>query len=78
MIALLAAGATPLRATEAEAALSGAQIDAETAREAAAVAVRDITPTGDIHGSSAYRRRLIEAMIRRGILAAAKPPPDSD
>lgn len=77
-IALLAAAPTPLRAIEAEAALRGAKIDAETAREAATVAVQDINPTGDIHGSSAYRRRLIEAMIRRAILAAAEPPPHSE
>lgn len=77
-IALLAAAPTPLRAIEAEAALRGAKIDADTAREAATLAVQDINPTGDIHGSSAYRRRLIEAMIRRAILAAAEPPPHSE
>jgi carbon-monoxide dehydrogenase medium subunit/6-hydroxypseudooxynicotine dehydrogenase subunit alpha len=77
-VALLAAAATPLRAIEAEAGLTGVKIDAQAAREAAAVAVQDINPTGDIHGSSTYRRRLIEAMIRRAILAAAKPPPDSE
>jgi len=70
-IALLAAGPTPLRATEAEAVLTGRTVDGEAAAEAAAAAVRGITPTGDIHGGSAYRRRLIEAMVRRAIVAAS-------
>jgi carbon-monoxide dehydrogenase medium subunit/6-hydroxypseudooxynicotine dehydrogenase subunit alpha len=70
-IALLAAAPTPLRATEAERTLVGRRVDADAAREAAAVAVRDIHPTGDIHGGPDYRRRLIEAMVRRAIVAAA-------
>jgi CO/xanthine dehydrogenase FAD-binding subunit len=70
-ITLLAAAATPVRATEAERALAGRRVDGEAAREAAAAAVRDVTPTGDIHGSGAYRTRLIEAMVRRAVLAAA-------
>jgi CO/xanthine dehydrogenase FAD-binding subunit len=70
-IALLAAAPTPVRAGEAEAALRGRRIDVDAAGKAAAVAVAGINPTGDIHGSSAYRRRLIEAMARRAILAAA-------
>lgn len=69
-IALLAAAPTPVRAREAERALIGATIDAESAREGASIALHDITPTGDIHGSSGYRQQLIEAMVRRAILAA--------
>jgi carbon-monoxide dehydrogenase medium subunit/6-hydroxypseudooxynicotine dehydrogenase subunit alpha len=71
-IALLAAASTPLRAAEAEAALTGRTLDAHAAREAATLAVADLNPTGDIHGSSGYRRRLIDAMVRRGISAAAE------
>jgi carbon-monoxide dehydrogenase medium subunit/6-hydroxypseudooxynicotine dehydrogenase subunit alpha len=70
-IALLGASDVPLRADEAEAALLGHAIDESSAAEAAAVAVRDIDPTGDIHGSSNYRKRLIEAMVRRALVAAA-------
>jgi carbon-monoxide dehydrogenase medium subunit/6-hydroxypseudooxynicotine dehydrogenase subunit alpha len=70
-IALLGASDVPLRADEAEAALVGHAIDESSAAEAAAVAVRDIDPTGDIHGSSSYRKRLIEAMVRRALVAAA-------
>lgn len=74
-IALLAATATPVRASDAEAALVGRAPDAGAAHEAAAAAVRDINPTGDIHGSSAYRKRLIEAMVRRAITAAGENLP---
>jgi CO/xanthine dehydrogenase FAD-binding subunit len=70
-IALLSAAPTPVRADGAEQALAGRAVDEEVAREAAAEAVRDIEPTGDIHGSSAYRRRLVEAMVRRAITSAA-------
>ncbi len=70
-IALLGASDTPLRAGEAEQMLVGRTLDAELAAEAARAAARDIEPTGDIHGSSSYRKRLIEAMVRRALVNAA-------
>jgi len=70
-IALLAAAPTPLRAAAAEAMLRGRAVDDRSAREAAALAVADIEPTGDIHGSAGYRRDLIEALVRRALLTAA-------
>jgi carbon-monoxide dehydrogenase medium subunit/6-hydroxypseudooxynicotine dehydrogenase subunit alpha len=74
-IGLLGAAPTPVRARDAESDLAGVAIDDEAARASGARAVKDISPTGDIHGSSAYRRRLIEAMVRRAILAAVKRVP---
>ena len=71
-IALLGAAPTPVRATEGEALLAGRPVDEPATREAAAAAVRDVRPTGDIHGGTAYRRRLIEAMVRRAITTAAR------
>lgn len=71
-IALLAAAPTPVRASAAEQALAGARIDNAAAAEAARAAVADISPTGDIHGSSEYRKDLIEALVRRAILSAAE------
>jgi carbon-monoxide dehydrogenase medium subunit/6-hydroxypseudooxynicotine dehydrogenase subunit alpha len=70
-IALLAAAPTPLRARKAEDVLRGVKVDAESAAAAARAAVEGIEPTGDIHGSSEYRIHLIEALVRRGLLAAA-------
>jgi CO/xanthine dehydrogenase FAD-binding subunit len=71
-IALLGAAPTPVRATEAEAVLRGRPVDEAAAREAAAAAVADIRPSGDIHGGAAYRRGLIEALVRRAILRACE------
>jgi CO/xanthine dehydrogenase FAD-binding subunit len=70
-VALLGAGPTPLSAPEAAAALTGRAIDDALAAAAAAGAVRDIAPTGDIHGSAEYRRDLIEVLVRRAIVTAA-------
>jgi CO/xanthine dehydrogenase FAD-binding subunit len=71
-IALLAAGATPIRATAAERSLQGRRPDEDAAREAAALSVDGVAPTGDMHGSSGYRRGVIEAMVRDAVLAAAE------
>jgi CO/xanthine dehydrogenase FAD-binding subunit len=70
-IALLAAAPTPVRATAAEQSLIGVRVDADAAASAARLAVADIQPAGDIHGSTTYRRHLIEALVRRGVVAAA-------
>jgi carbon-monoxide dehydrogenase medium subunit/6-hydroxypseudooxynicotine dehydrogenase subunit alpha len=72
-IAMLGAADTPLRAREAEEALQGRKLGEDAAAEAAKVATRDIEPTGDIHGSSSYRKRLIEAMVRRALLKSGRP-----
>jgi carbon-monoxide dehydrogenase medium subunit/6-hydroxypseudooxynicotine dehydrogenase subunit alpha len=70
-IALLGAADTPLRPADAERSLVGRRPDEEAAREAAAIAVADIEPTGDIHGSGEYRRNLIEHMVRQALVKAA-------
>ena len=69
-IALLAAAPTPVRVSQAEAFLQGRVVDEATAREAAALAVEGVEPTGDIHGSSEYRRGLIQTLVQRALLAA--------
>jgi len=69
-IALLAAAATPVRATEAEALLAGEAIDERVAGAAAAKAAAAVSPTGDIHGSADYRKGLIEVMVKRALLSA--------
>lgn len=71
-IALLAAADTPLRVEAAERALEGSPVDAEAATEAARLAAADITPTGDIHGGTEYRKRLIEGMVRRALIQATE------
>jgi carbon-monoxide dehydrogenase medium subunit/6-hydroxypseudooxynicotine dehydrogenase subunit alpha len=71
-IALLGASDVPVRAEGAERVLAGGPVDETTAAEAGRAAVAGIEPTGDIHGSSEYRVKLIEAMVRRGVLEAAE------
>jgi CO/xanthine dehydrogenase FAD-binding subunit len=71
-LALLGAGPKPLRAGPAEELLTGAEVSAKLAREAADAAVEGISPTGDIHGSTSYRRDLAEVMARRAIVRAAE------
>jgi CO/xanthine dehydrogenase FAD-binding subunit len=71
-LGLLAAADTPLRVEAAERVLEGAQISEETTAEAARAAVAEINPTGDIHGSSEYRKQLIEGMVRRAIKEATE------
>jgi CO/xanthine dehydrogenase FAD-binding subunit len=71
-LALLGAGPRPLRAMAAEKVLAGAEITADATREAADAAVDGISPTGDIHGSSAYRRDLARVMARRAIERAGE------
>jgi carbon-monoxide dehydrogenase medium subunit/6-hydroxypseudooxynicotine dehydrogenase subunit alpha len=71
-IALLAAADTPLRATEAEASLTGQAPTEEAIAEAARIAVIGVEPTGDIHGDTEYRHGLIEAMVRRALKQAGE------
>jgi carbon-monoxide dehydrogenase medium subunit/6-hydroxypseudooxynicotine dehydrogenase subunit alpha len=71
-IALLGAAPTPMRAREAEAAMVGRGVDAALAAEVAAEALRGVEPTGDIHGSSAYRRRLLQGLVTRAVMTAAE------
>jgi CO/xanthine dehydrogenase FAD-binding subunit len=33
--------------------------------------VQDVRPLADIHGGSAYRRRVLEALVRRALLLAS-------
>jgi CO/xanthine dehydrogenase FAD-binding subunit len=70
-ICLLGAGPTPVRPRAAEQALVGQLLTADVIRAAAADAVRDIRPTGDIHGGSEYRTSLIETLVGRALTAAA-------
>lgn len=70
-LALLAAGPRPLRARAAEAVLEGIHLDAAALERAAGAAVADVSPSGDIHGSSWYRVRLLETLARRSLDLAA-------
>jgi carbon-monoxide dehydrogenase medium subunit len=69
-LVLIGAGATPVRVTEAEAALVG-QAPTENAFTQAAEIVHDAAaPRGDIQGSAEYRRSVLRAVSRRALRRA--------
>jgi CO/xanthine dehydrogenase FAD-binding subunit len=69
-LSLLAAAPVPVRAAQAEELLVGSRIDGATIAAAADAAVAGIEPTGDIHGSTKYRIKLLRTMASRAIAAA--------
>jgi carbon-monoxide dehydrogenase medium subunit len=71
-IALLAAGARPVRAMAAEQSLLGERLDEAAIKGAAHAAVEGLHPTSDLHGSSDYRVRLLETMTERALTKAAQ------
>jgi carbon-monoxide dehydrogenase medium subunit len=68
-LAAFGVAATPVRLTEAEAQVRGAELTAQTADQAAAASVVDVDePTSDIHATSDYRRRALSELVRRALL----------
>jgi aerobic carbon-monoxide dehydrogenase medium subunit len=63
-------GATPLRASAAEDALTGAR-DAEAIARAVESAAEDTRPSQDMSASPEYRRHLARVLTRRAVLAAS-------
>jgi aerobic carbon-monoxide dehydrogenase medium subunit len=61
----------PVRAAEAENLLVGERPSAELFDEAARRATGDIDPPADLHGTSAYRKKVAATLVRRGLQAAA-------
>jgi carbon-monoxide dehydrogenase medium subunit len=61
----------PVRAAEAESLLVGERPSAELFDEAARRATGDIDPPADLHGTSAYRKKVAATLVRRGLQAAA-------
>lgn len=57
--------ATPARARQTEAALTGQPWNAETAERAAAVLQAEFSPISDMRASGAYRREVLGALVRR-------------
>lgn len=64
-IALGAVAPTPIRAREAEAALHGQSLNAETISKAARLAAQATRPIDDVRGTAAYRKRVAEVIVRR-------------
>lgn len=69
-LGLLGMGGTPLRPLAAEAAIVGRAPNASDLDEIATLAVSDLDPPDDVHGSSAYRRRIGAHLVRRTLARA--------
>lgn len=72
-IGLAGAGTTPLRASGAEAVLTGAALTPEAWAEAGRVAAEECEPLEDTEASEWYRRKMVERFVQRaGALAQAR------
>ena len=71
-IVLGAVAPTPMRARGAEAKLVGQPLTPERIDQIAAIAASECKPITDPKGSSWYRRRMVEVMVRRGLLSFIK------
>lgn len=71
-IALLSAGPAPVRAEAAERMLRASKLDEASIRAASTEAIKGLHPTSDIHGSSDYRKALLQTMTERALTQAAQ------
>jgi len=65
-IALFGVARTPVRAAQAEAALTAAGVDVDL-REVGRLAAADLHPTDDVHASGAYRREVASVAVARAL-----------
>lgn len=70
-IALIGVAPTAVRATPAERALVGQRPSEDLWAAAADAAIAGIEPPSDLHGSSAYRKKLTSTLVRRSLVEAA-------
>ena len=71
-VAISGAGPTPVRASEVEQRLAGQELRGEVLAEAAEAAAAGLQPASDIHGTSAYRRKLATVNVRRALELAVE------
>jgi carbon-monoxide dehydrogenase medium subunit len=71
-VALTGVSDVPVRATEAETILDGAEPTDEAFATAAEEAAKSLSPPADLHGTSAYRRHLAAVLMRRTLKLAAQ------
>jgi carbon-monoxide dehydrogenase medium subunit len=69
-IAVGSAAPTPVRAVKAEAVLRGKKLSPEAIAQAAEMAVTEIKPIDDVHGTAWYRRQLARVLVGRVLRSA--------
>jgi carbon-monoxide dehydrogenase medium subunit len=77
-IALCGVHRRPIRARDAEAALQSEHPDDELLQAAGALAAAATDPTGDCHGSAAFRRHLAAVLTRRALATAISRAEEQD
>jgi carbon-monoxide dehydrogenase medium subunit len=71
-IALTAVGPTNVKATAAENALAGRQLDGAAIEEAARLAAEAAEPHSDLRGSAEYKREIVRVFTERGLHIASE------
>ena len=71
-IALGAVAPVAIRATETEMLLQGEPLNENAINTAAATAAKESRPIDDFRASAAYRRQMVEALVKRGLNAIAR------
>ena len=71
-LGVIGACSRPHRLPSAEAALNAKAVDADVIRSAAAAAMAEIDPPGDLHASAAYRRSLAGTLLERALARASQ------
>ena len=69
-IGLTNVGMTPIKAKQAEAFLTGKQLDDATIKQAAELAASESQPMDDIRGSAEYKRDLVRVLTARALTTA--------
>jgi len=69
-IGLTNVGLTPIKATQAEAALKGKRPDAATIKQAAELAAAAAQPSDDLRGSAEYKKDLVRVLTARALRRA--------
>jgi carbon-monoxide dehydrogenase medium subunit len=71
-IGLTNVSATPMRATKAEAALSGQSLSEDNIKAAGAAAAQECEPSADLRGTVEYKRDMVGVLTMRAIRKAAE------
>ncbi|MGI8562110.1 MAG: FAD binding domain-containing protein [Candidatus Dormibacter sp.] len=71
-IGLTAVAPTNVRATKAEEALAGAELNDASIRNAAELAAQAAEPRSDLRGSADYKRHIVQVFTERGLRTAAE------
>jgi len=71
-IALTGVAPTNVKATRAEEALAGAQLDDDAISNAAELAAQAAEPKSDLRGSADYKRQIVRVFTERGLRTAAE------